>query len=382
ASAIGFEGTAIFTATGTPSPADEIVVDSGNDQIGVISEPLALPLVAVVVDSGNNRIGGVPVTFTVIEGGGSFNGASSFTVGTDSDGRAAATLTLGPLEGTDNNRVEATFPGNPGLPAVFTASGQAAGDPAQTAISGVVLDDTDAPIPGLTVSAVLASTLNRNRSDVPEARAVRTDAEGRFSIPGAPVGFVKLLVDGSTARLSRQYATVEYNLVTVAGRNNTVGKPIHLPSLNTDDQLCVTETTGGGTLTLPEAPGFSLTFGPGQVTFAGGSASGCVGVTVVPGDKMPMAPGSGRQPRFIVMIQPAGAIFNPPAAITLPNVEGLAPRTVTEIYALDDNGSFVSIGTGVVSDDGLVIRSSPGVGVLEAGWHGGGTPVGSGTGKE
>jgi hypothetical protein len=50
------------------------------------------------------------------------------------------------------------------------------------------------------------------------------------------------------------------------------------------------------------------------------------------------------------------------------------------MYSFDhDIQSFVAIGTGVVSDDGLVIRSSPGVGVLKAGWHCGGNPTGTGT---
>jgi hypothetical protein len=103
-------------------------------------------------------------------------------------------------------------------------------------------------------------------------------------------------------------------------------------------------------------------------------------VTVVHGDKVPMLPGFGQQPRFIVTIQPAGAVFNPPAPITLPNVDGLRPREVTEMYSFDhDIGSFVAIGTGVVSNDGQVIRSSTGVGVLKAGWHCGGNPAVSGT---
>src|SRR2546429_1770163 len=89
-----------------------------------------------------------------------------------------------------------------------------------------------------------------------------------------------------------------------------------------------------------------------------------------------MVPGFGQQPRFIVTIQPSGALFNPPAPITIPNVDGLAPRSVTEMYSFDhDIGSFVAIGTGVVSDDGQVIRSSSGVGVLKAGWHCGGNPT-------
>src|SRR5947207_9203595 len=98
-------------------------------------------------------------------------------------------------------------------------------------------------------------------------------------------------------------------------------------------------------------------------------------------DKVPMMPGFGQQPRFIVTIQPVGTTFNPPAPITIPNVDGLKPRAVTEMYSYDhDLSMFVAIGTGTVSSDGSVIASNPGVGVLKAGWHCGGDPnqIGSG----
>lgn len=378
--AVGFEGTAIFTATGTQGPAGIIVVDTGNNQIGPLGQRLPRPFIAVVVDEGNNRLAGVPVTFTVAEGGGTIDGEPTRTVVSDPDGRVAATLTLGTQEGNNNNLVSATFESNVGFPAAFTASGRAPGDPARTAIKGVVLDNSNIPIPGVTIRAVLTEVLNGNGNAGNAVTPVQTNAQGQFTIPQAPVGFVKLLVDGSTATLPDSYPSLDYDLVTVSGQSNIVGQPIFLLPLNAANQLCVTETTGGGTLTIPEAPGFSLTFSPGQVTFPGGSRSGCVSVTVVNADKVPMSPGFGQQPRFIVTIQPAGAIFNPPAPITLPNVDGLAPRSVTEMYSFDhDVGSFVAIGTGTVSDDGGVVRSNTGVGVLKAGWHCGGNPQAVGT---
>ena len=377
---VGVSGTAIFTATGTQGPAGKIVIDTGNDQVGEINQSLPKPFIAVVVDDGNNRLAGVPVTFTVKEGSGNFGGLPNLTVVSDSDGRVAATLTLGVKDGNANNLVEATFPGNQSFPASFTASGRTPNDATKTTISGVVLDNSNVPIPGVTIRAVLTNLLNSNSSIIQSAAAAQTDAQGQFTISQAPVGFVKLLVDGSTALLPGKYPTLDYDMVTVAGQNNTVGLPIYLLPLNLNNQLCVTATTGGGTLTIPEAPGFSLTFGAGQVTFPGGSKAGCISVTVVHGDKVPMVPGFGQQPRFIVTIQPAGAMFNPPAAITLPNVDGLKPRTVTEMYSFDHYiGSFVAIGTGTVSDDGQVIRSNPGVGVLKAGWHCGGNPNTSGS---
>jgi hypothetical protein len=50
------------------------------------------------------------------------------------------------------------------------------------------------------------------------------------------------------------------------------------------------------------------------------------------------------------------------------------------MYSFDhDLGHFVSIGPATVSEDGTVIRSDSGVGILKAGWHCGGNPSGTGT---
>jgi hypothetical protein len=376
ASSAGVATTPIFAESGNSTAAAMIVVDSGNDQSGVVGQALPLPFIAIVTDAGHNRIGNVPVTFTVPLGGGTFSGQPSYTTTSDSDGRVEAVLTLGPADGINNNQVQATFTGNAGLPVTFTATGRIPGPAANTIISGVVLTNSNQPISGVTMR--LFQTQQGNNSNIPQqvGTPVQTNAQGYFQVQPAPVGVFKLMADGTTAG---NYPTLEYDLVTVAGLNNTVGSPIYLPLLNAGSQLCVNQTTGG-TLTIPQAPGFSLTIAAGSATFPGGSRSGCVSVTPVNRDKIPMVPGFGQQPRFIVTIQPVGATFNPPAAITIPNVDGLAPRAVTEMYSYDhDLASFVAIGTGTVSTDGSVIASDPGVGVLKAGWHCGGDPNSSGS---
>lgn len=367
-----------FAATGVTANASAIVVDSGNDQIGVPGQPLPFPFVVAVVDSGHNRVPNVPVTFTVKQGNGTLGGASSQTVTSDSNGRAIAVLTLGTQTGNDNNVVVATFPNNAGFPAAFAASGRVPGNPANTTISGLVLDNSNNPIQGATVRLFQTNQGNTNNLPVQVGTPVQTDAKGTFSIQPAPVGSFKLMADGTTANGPKSYPTLEYDIVTVAGNDNTVGMPIYLPALDTVNKLCV-DGTHGGTLTLPQVPGFALTVLPGSATFPGGSRTGCVSVTPVNGDKVPMSPGFGQQPRFIVTIQPVGTTFNPPAAITLPNVDGLPPKAVTEMYSYDhDLGMFVAIGTGTVSSDGSVIASNPGVGVLKAGWHCGGNPNSTG----
>lgn len=94
---------------------------------------------------------------------------------------------------------------------------------------------------------------------------------------------------------------------------------------------------------------------------------------------------------MIVTIQPPGVSFDPPAVVTFPNADGLPAGAVTEMFSFDhDLGMFVSIGTGTVSEDGLIVRSDPGFGVVKGGWHcaapttpsgcctGGGPPGGGG----
>jgi hypothetical protein len=369
ASAVGFRGPAVFRATALPSGPALLVVDSGNQQVGVAGKALPRPLVAAVIDTGYNRLPGIPVRFKVAKGKGHFaDGSQDLVATSDSDGRAIVPCVLDPQEGIANNVVEARIDSLPNGPLVaFVATGWVAGEAGQTSVSGVILDNSGVPVPGVTT---------RIRDT---ALTAQTDAQGLFRIAAAPVGTVKLIVDGSTAQRPGSWPDLEFVLTTISGRDNTIGMPIYLLPLDLSSGLLVDETRGG-TLTLPDVPGFALEIQPGSVTFPGGGKSGVVSVTVVHDDKVPMVPNFGQQPRFIVTIQPAGARFEPPARLTLPNVEGFAPGQVAEMYSFDhDLGHFVSIGPATVSDDGSVVSSNQGVGIVKAGWHCCGFPKDSGT---
>jgi len=357
----------VFIASAVSHAPAKVNFDSGGGQKGIVGQALPRPFVAVVTDEGHNRLGHVPVTFTVAEGGGNLAGASLVTVDTDSDGRAVTVLTLGPDPGIESNTVTASVEDLAGLPAVFKASAFLPGDPGSTRISGVVLDNSNLPIPGVTLR--LRGT----------ALASASDAQGSFTLNGVPVGDVHLVVDGSTAQRPGTWPDLEFEIVTVPGANNTLGMPIYLLPLDTAHGIFVDETHGG-TLTLPDYPGFSLTVAPNSATFPDGTRRGTVSVTVVHADKVPMVPNFGQQPRFIVTIQPPGARFDPPARVTHPNVDGLPPGHVTELYSFDhDMGSFVATGTATVSEDGTQLVSDPGTGILKGGWHCGGDPAAAGT---
>ena len=82
-------------------------------------------------------------------------------------------------------------------------------------------------------------------------------------------------------------------------------------------------------------------------------------------DKVPMVPSLGQQPQFTVTIQPPGIHFDPPAKITLPNVEGFPPGAITQIFSfLHDQGQFEAVGPATVSEDGSLVVSDSGFGIV------------------
>ena len=365
AASVGFDGEVLFYASATVGPGNKVTVNSGNNQRGAINQPLPQPFVVAVVDAGANVVSGTQIEFKVTQGSGKFqNGLTSITTTTDSDGRATAEMTLGSEEGLDVQRVTATLVGTE-LYAGFTASALKTGVAGQTSISGVVLDNQDKPLPKVTVR-VDGTT-----------REAQTDAQGQFKITEAPVGSVRLIADGTTTTAEGEWPTLAFNLVTIAGADNPLAAPIYLVKLDTVNAKQVGEQDV--TLTLPDVPGFALEVKKGSVTFPDGKKTGLLSVTPVNASKIPMAPPNGMQPQFIVTIQPVGAKFDPPATLSLPNVDGHKPGAQVEMYSYDhDLEEFVSIGLGTVNAEGSVIKSNQGVGVIKAGWHCGSQPGGSG----
>ncbi|WP_445370984.1 carboxypeptidase-like regulatory domain-containing protein [Methylomonas sp. HW2-6] len=365
ATSVGFDGEVLFYASATVGAGNKVTVNSGNNQRGAVSQPLPLPFVVAVVDDGANVVPGAKIEFKVTQGGGKFqNGQTAITSTTDSDGRATAEFTLGSEEGLDVHRVSATLVGTE-LYAGFTASALKTGNPGQTSISGVVLDNQEHPLPKVTVR-VDGTT-----------REAQSDDKGQFKITEVPIGAVRLIADGSTTTAEGEWPTLAFNLVTIAGADNPLSAPIYLVKLDTVNAKIVGDQDV--TLTLPEVPGFALEVKKGSVTFPDGKKTGKLSVTPVNASKIPMAPPNGMQPQFIVTIQPVGAKFDPPARLTLPNVDGHKPGAQVEMYSYDhDLEEFVAIGLGTVAADGSVIKSNEGVGVIKAGWHCGSQPGGSG----
>jgi PKD repeat protein len=362
----GFMGGTVFTETTTAGPPAYIHEFLGNNQRGIIGQPLAQAFQTIVQDTGGDPIAGVPVTFTVNTGDGLFAGQTATTVMTNSDGRAMATLTLGQQEGINNNTVTADFPNDTNAAVSFYASGFSSGAAANTSVSGIVLDNALNPVPNATASLMGTNLI------------ATTDANGHFVLNGVPVGTMTLLVDGSTTSLSETLPSLTFILQALPGQNNTLNMPVYLPILDTASA----KTVGGSTpvtLTMSTLPGVALTVAPNSVTFPDGTHVGQLTVSQVKSDLIPMPPPNGATPAFAWTIQPAGTVFSTPIAITIPNTNGLSPGQVAEFYQYDhDLEQFVSVGTLRVSPDGSVLNSDPGFGITKAGWSGLGPNPGPG----
>ncbi|MCA9730650.1 Ig-like domain-containing protein [candidate division KSB1 bacterium] len=119
----------VFSASGKAGTPQKIEIVSGNNQKGVVGNPLPEPLKVKVSDQAGNGIINQSVVFTVILGGGKLQGATTRTVKTDVSGYASVIFSLGSTAGVDNNKVEASAKNETtplqNSPVTFVASGTA-----------------------------------------------------------------------------------------------------------------------------------------------------------------------------------------------------------------------------------------------------------------
>ena len=220
-------GTTLVCASATAANASQINVGTGNDQVveagGLAPEPLV-----VWVSDGCNGVASVPVTFRVVNGGGSVNGQTMVTVPTGVTGHADVQFVAGPNGG--NQVVEATFVGNPGLPVSFVSQVVERDRPSTTLV-GQIRDNSLRPIGGVPLSLIVAGRL--------VAQTVSND-RGAFVFDNLQdFGPSTLDVDGFNA-MSRggepampgTFPHMLYHPLIVEGAENRVGMPILLPELD------------------------------------------------------------------------------------------------------------------------------------------------------
>jgi hypothetical protein len=351
-----------FCATGNFGVAQKIAIARMTPRRALAGEKANDPLAVIVTDGFGNPVPGAAVTFQVEFGGGKVNGLGATMVPTNADGIAEVDFTLGPAAGRANNRVSATFAGYGGLPAVFVLSGVAPGAPENTAISGIVQNSVGEPIVG--ARAVLEAT----------GQETTTATDGRFLLSGVPPGGHLVAVHAGTADdpgAGVFYPSIELAIDAFPGIENPLDQVLVLPFLDPTSARLV----GGEEdveLGMQGVPGFKIKIRAHSTIRRDGTRGPVMmSSSQVKLDKMPMPAPQGSTPLVVGTLQPGGIHFDPPAEVTYPNPSGLAPGDVADLFAFHhDIGQFVNIGPGTVSDDGRVIASNPGFGIVQSGWHG------------
>ncbi len=363
-------GTVFFCASALPGPAAQINVGSGNNQVTAAGSVALAPLRVWVSDSCNG-VEGIPVTFTVVQGGGMFQGPTAVTVMTGPTGHAEVGFVLGATPGT--NRVEADFEGNLGVPATFVLVGLEQDEQA-TAFSGVVLDNGNQPIEGALCSLEIGGAVVDSQP---------SGADGRFRFEDTLIGPALLHVDGSQATHvggaagmsvpPGSFPSLSFDVVLVENAENALPGPVLLPPLDAANTR-IYDGKEDVVLTVEGVAGLEMIVKAGSMTRADGTMPSvadpqAISLNQVHHDKVPMPMPDGAAPPFAWTLQPAGATFDPPVEIRYPNMSGLPPGAISYFLSFNhDTDNFEIIGSGRVSKDGSHIVSDPGVGIATAGW--------------
>jgi Bacterial Ig-like domain len=204
-----------------------------------------------------------------------------------------------------------------------------------------------------------------------------TDVNGQFvlTIPAGSTSSDTLRVNGQQLANGITYPFVAESIPLLLGRaldqgvNNQINRPIFLPAIDVSSGTQV--VAGVATVTTnPNIPNAQVTVVADGLRNQDGTAfTGSLSITAVPTNRTPAALPPNVNPALVVTIQPANAVFNPPALLTLPNRGNNAPGTLLDLWSINPaTGLFDIVGQGQVSANGLEINTISG-GIRNSSWH-------------
>ena len=209
-------------------------------------------------------------------------------------------------------------------------------------VQGVVQDTQGRPLAGVEITG-LATPF-----------ATVTDAAGRFVLAELPPGPLRLRVDGSQASVGA--LTRAFREVVVPLGEETLTPVVLAPLL----PGVPVDPAEGGRVIFPQAPGAVVYVPAAALQFPVG-VSPELSLTLLPVTALPLPLPAGDTFGAAADLGPEGTTFAVPARLTLPNQGKLpAGQEVTLLRFEETTLTYVPIGRGRVSDDGLVITTTSG----------------------
>ena len=228
--------------------------------------------------------------------------------------------------------------------------------PGNGSLSGGLVDNGGNPISGATVQ-------------IEGGPSATSDAGGNFTVNGITPGGHRLVINGSAANDPGNGVFypdgLQLHRAVYPGIDNGFSGTITLPSLDGG-----TQQSAGGLAEvdfgLDALPGSNLTVPANGVV--GGSED--FTYSTVKSDRLPLPVPFGLEPALVVTFHPRDEIFNWPVSVTQPNVTGLLPGTVIDMFAYDiSRGDFVNVGAASADDEGNLVRVITGLGPIRSGQH-------------
>ena len=336
----------------TAAKLKDLLLASGNEQTGLAGEPLPKTLKAKIQDELGNGIKSQNVTFIVVAGNGKLGGnVSTKTIQTDSLGIAAATLTLGPKPGQNNNQVRAeTSPALNGSPLLFVASAKVGPPAALKEISGDSLSGVAGnPLPAPFVTQVT----DKNGNALPDIPVIFTVKSGGGSFNGVTKDTVKTDANG--------HAQITLTAGGTVGRYNNV---VEARAFNGSLELTNSPIIFVASSTLSNARAMTLQSGNRQFGKAGAPLANALVVKVVDRSNNVVA----THPVNFRVVAGGGVFANgKPDTTVNTNASGLARAVLTlgGLVQPDSQIVFASSNDGVDqlqnSPIGFIAYASPGL---------------------
>ncbi|MGD0721388.1 MAG: PKD domain-containing protein [Roseiarcus sp.] len=187
-----------------------------------------------------------------------------------------------------------------------------------------------------------------------------TGANGSATLSQLPAGAETIVVSGAGAGSTPDgaaYGGAVSSVVLIAGVTNIPLSPILLGEIGAGAPI----NPGGATVVRDAAVNATLTIAPGSAFNADGTPYvGAVTLGTLPANTPASLP-QGFSPCQLLTVSPVGVAFNPPAQLTVANLDGLPAGASADLWAFDlALGASRVVGVGQISADGATISMKTG----------------------